>query len=286
MASWKEIKQKADAAKILFKTNRKDALESFLDLLAKYPRDGMVHLRLAESYEDNYEQLGDYEKAEQHFSKAAEYLPEKDWQRTAKEGLSRIQGVISLKKSFDDSELHYKTETSNHTIEIKEDQKGISFEELFGPYLKNAKKIHIVDSYIREKYQIKNFSELISVIIKQKDLNEKIEVQLDTTEASDEKGKKKDQKECLEKIRNDVSPEGVDLILKFFEEKVLHDRYIDTDMGWRIVLGRGLDIFKHTEVKNSMLQASLLQTIRNCKPCIITFTKKDPAVSTLSTSSA
>jgi len=42
------------------------------------------------------------------------------------------------------------------TLDLTEGQKGISYERLFAPYLKGARKIKLVDPYIRYDYQIHN----------------------------------------------------------------------------------------------------------------------------------
>ncbi len=41
-----------------------------------------------------------------------------------------------------------------------ENQRGVSFDTLFGPYLKDASNIVVTDPYIRHFYQVRNFMEL------------------------------------------------------------------------------------------------------------------------------
>jgi len=48
-------------------------------------------------------------------------------------------------------------ELSAKTIHIREGETGYSYNNLFGPYLKGAKKIFVVDPYVRLEYQIRNF---------------------------------------------------------------------------------------------------------------------------------
>jgi len=52
----------------------------------------------------------------------------------------------------------------------------------------------------------------------------------------------------------------------------LHDRWIETDTGWRIILGRGLDIFQKPEDRFSL--GFFDQTKRKCKATTITYVKK------------
>jgi ATP-dependent Lon protease len=51
-----------------------------------------------------------------------------------------------------------------------------------------------------------------------------------------------------------------------------HDRFIDANNGWKISLGRGLDIFEKIEGRFNV--AALDQTRRKCKSCEITYLKK------------
>ena len=54
-------------------------------------------------------------------------------------------------------------------------------------------------------------------------------------------------------------------------EDNLHDRWIETDTGWRIILGRGLDIFKKPDDKFTL--GVMDQTKRKCKATTITYTR-------------
>lgn len=48
-----------------------------------------------------------------------------------------------------------------------------------------------------------------------------------------------------------------------------HDRFIAADNGWKITLGRGLDIFEKIEERFSV--ADIDQTKRKCKSCEFTY---------------
>jgi ATP-dependent Lon protease len=54
-----------------------------------------------------------------------------------------------------------------------------------------------------------------------------------------------------------------------FEFQQLHDRSIHSNNGWKISLGRGLDIFERVEGRFNI--ADVDQTRRKCKACDITF---------------
>jgi len=50
-----------------------------------------------------------------------------------------------------------------------------------------------------------------------------------------------------------------------------HYRFIVADNGWKITLGRGLDIFDRIEGRFNI--ADLDQNIRKCKACELTYLK-------------
>ena len=50
-----------------------------------------------------------------------------------------------------------------------------------------------------------------------------------------------------------------------------HDRFIASDNGWKITLGRGLDIFEKIEGRFNV--ADLDQNRRKCKACELTYLK-------------
>ncbi|MFO6256540.1 MIT C-terminal domain-containing protein, partial [Pseudomonas aeruginosa] len=50
---------------------------------------------------------------------------------------------------------------------IQENQRGVTFDRLFGPYLKGAKRIIVIDPYLRMFHQLRNLMELMETISKQ-----------------------------------------------------------------------------------------------------------------------
>ncbi|MDX9962748.1 BREX system Lon protease-like protein BrxL [Desulfobacter postgatei] len=61
-------------------------------------------------------------------------------------------------------------------LTFQENQKGISFDTLFGPYLKGATQITVTDPYIRLFYQMRNFMEFLETVVKHKALDEEVSV--------------------------------------------------------------------------------------------------------------
>jgi ATP-dependent Lon protease len=150
-------------------------------------------------------------------------------------------------------------------IDIKEGQKGISFEKLFMPYVKGAQSIKIYDPYIRLQYQIFN---LISFCETLDSSDDGIKLELITKCELHERA---DLESKYEELKLGLSKDNIDFSYEF-EEKG-HDRSIETDTGWRILLGRGLDIFQKQDDKFSM--GFLDQTKRKCKETTITFSRLD-----------
>ena len=155
-------------------------------------------------------------------------------------------------------------------LTFQENQKGLSFDTLLGPYLKGATAITVTDPYIRLFYQIRNFMELLETVVKQTAPDEEVAVHLVTTE-DDFKGEQ--QKEYFEKIKESSSSVGVNFTWEFDGTGTIHARHIVTDNGWKISLDRGLDIFQHYEMNDAFTFANRLQQYRPCKAFEVTFIK-------------
>ncbi|OQY34668.1 MAG: TIGR02688 family protein [Spirochaetaceae bacterium 4572_59] len=155
---------------------------------------------------------------------------------------------------------------------IQENQKGISYDELFGPYLKKASQITVTDPYIRHFYQVRNFMELIESIVKNKEEDEEVSVHLNT--AADE-FRMEQQIEQLERIHDSCTTVGIEFKWSFDGTGTIHARHIVTDHGWKISLDRGLDIFQHYDQKDDLIFANRLQKYRSCKAFEVTYIKVD-----------
>ncbi|MCB0747157.1 MAG: BREX system Lon protease-like protein BrxL, partial [Ignavibacteriae bacterium] len=127
-------------------------------------------------------------------------------------------------------------------IKISDGDIGYSFVSLFKPYLSGAKKIKIVDPYIRYDYQIKNLVSFLNVVVPGEGY---IEVELVT--ASDDEFGKGEQEKKFGELQNNLVRHGIKFEFSF--DNKIHDRVIESDNGWKIILGRGLDIFIKSEGK-------------------------------------
>jgi ATP-dependent Lon protease len=157
-------------------------------------------------------------------------------------------------------------------LTYQENQRGISFEALLGPYLKGATRITITDPYIRLFYQIRNLMELLEAIARTKPKEEEITVHLITVE-DDLRGDQ--QKEHLEKIKESSSTVGITFTWELDRSNSIHARHIVTDHGWKILLDRGLDIFQHYEMNDCFTFANRLQQFRACKAFEVTFLRSE-----------
>ncbi len=83
---------------------------------------------------------------------------------------------------------------------FSENQRGVTFEELFGPYLNGAKKVIITDPYIRAFHQARNLMELLETIAKMKSPADEVEVHLITCADEFRSEKQHENFESLEPI--------------------------------------------------------------------------------------
>lgn len=120
-------------------------------------------------------------------------------------------------------------------------QKGTSYENLLLPYLNGASKITITDPYIRMPHQGRNLADLLSILASAKEDADEIEVVLVTTEESKADFKQR-QLLMLKAIKDASDSVGVHLTVRL--DDTIHDRRIETNHGWRIDLGKGLDIWQ------------------------------------------
>lgn len=165
-----------------------------------------------------------------------------------------------------------KEQLKEQHLTFQENQRGISFDSILGPYLKGASSITITDPYIRLFYQIRNLMEFMETIVKNKQDEDEITVHLVTTE---DEFKKNQQQEYFEKIKESCSAAGIFFTYEFVDSSTIHARHLITDNGWKILLDRGLDIFQHYEMNDAFTFSNRLQQFRPCKAFEVTFLKND-----------
>ena len=125
------------------------------------------------------------------------------------------------------------------TISIRENQGGVTYKDLFGEYLRTAKEINVTDPFIRQPYQIDNLVDFIQMVKDVSTVQDTVKIHLSTQNDDDEKVA-----EVIDSF-NDLADELSLMGIEFtFDFKADHDRFIQTDTGWTIALGRGLDIYE------------------------------------------
>jgi ATP-dependent Lon protease len=155
-------------------------------------------------------------------------------------------------------------------LTFQENQRGVSFDTLFGPYLTGVKRIVITDPYMRMFHQLRNLMDLMETISKFKGPDEEVIVHVVTVE--DEFNGER-QTENLQKIADACQSVGIQFTWEYDATGTKHDRDITTDHGWKIVLSRGLDVFQRFELNDAFNFANRLQQQRQCKEFNLTYVR-------------
>ena len=125
------------------------------------------------------------------------------------------------------------------TISIRENQGGVTYKDLFGEYLRTAKEINVTDPFIRQPYQIDNLVDFIQMVKDVSMVQDTVKIHLSTQ--NDDEEKVAEVIDSFNDLADELSPMGIEFTFDF---KADHDRFIQTDTGWTIALGRGLDIYE------------------------------------------
>uniref|UniRef100_UPI0032171C42 BREX system Lon protease-like protein BrxL n=1 Tax=uncultured Draconibacterium sp. TaxID=1573823 RepID=UPI0032171C42 len=171
--------------------------------------------------------------------------------------------VSKSTKTNDSDTVVDSIEPIERTLEIKENETGWSYKKIFALYFKDSKEIHCVDPHIKWEYQIRNFLEFCEVLV---DKSKKISINLTTS--YDDVKQKEDNSLKFAAIKENLKSHNIDFEVDFNES--IHDRSIETDDGWRIVLGRGFDIFQKPEYDLNQT----VQEKRKCRKTSIDFIKR------------
>ncbi|MET3124320.1 ATP-dependent Lon protease [Oxalobacteraceae bacterium GrIS 2.11] len=156
---------------------------------------------------------------------------------------------------------------------LQENQRGVNFDKLFGPYLIGASRITVTDPYLRLFHQQRNLMELLETISKQSGPEDEVVVHVITVE--DEFNGDR-QTENFEKIADACLGIGIQFTWEYHTTGTMHDRDITTDHGWKIVLSRGLDVFQRFELNDVFSFANRMQQHRQCKEFNVTYVKVKP----------
>lgn len=158
-------------------------------------------------------------------------------------------------------------------IEYRENQRGVSYERLFGPYLEGVQKVEIVDPYIRKFYQCRNLMEVLEVILSHFDYSIP-EVAVHLTTVRDDEFADAKQDDYLQQIAEAMSPLGLLFTYDYDESRTIHDRKMVINDTWEILLGRGLDIWQYFDAGNAFAVEANVPEVRKVKEFGITYLKK------------
>ncbi len=163
--------------------------------------------------------------------------------------------------------------TEKH-LTFQENQRGVSFNMLLGPYLKGATKIVVTDPYIRLFFQARNLMEFLETVASGKQDEDEVSIHLITVE---DEFKGPQQLDYFQKMQESCAPVGIQFTWEFIASNAIHARHIVTDHGWKILLDRGLDIFQHYEMSDAFAIANRIQKYRACKALEVTYLKNKNA---------
>ncbi|UBB90907.1 BREX system Lon protease-like protein BrxL [Candidatus Kaistella beijingensis] len=149
---------------------------------------------------------------------------------------------------------------------IRENQTNISYDRLFGHYLEGATEFVIQDPYIRMPHQFKNLIELCSLIVRKNAEAEQLKIHLITW---NEMEYQEVSITSLQEIQSSLEELNVEFTYEFKESA--HDRSISLNNDWRIILGRGLDIWQKSSGKYDI--AEVMQEKRKCREFELTVIK-------------
>ena len=151
-------------------------------------------------------------------------------------------------------------------LSIRDNQTNISYKGLFGDYLAGATEYVIRDPYVRLPYQIRNFVELCRLIAEIKKEDDEVKIHLVTFNTEEHLDSSK---QAFDELSDSLIDLGIELTHEFSETQ--HDRCIEMDNGWKIILGRGLDIWQKTNGRFDI--AEVYQEKRLCKEFDLTVVK-------------
>ena len=152
------------------------------------------------------------------------------------------------------------------TTSIRDNQMGISYDSLFGDYLIGAKNIVIIDPYIRMPHQFRNLMEFIKVVLTKREIGEEVSIHVVTD--YDNNYLQESESSFMELI-DSLIPLGINLTYEFDSSK--HDRSVEINDRWKILPGRGLDIFQKSQGRFNI--AEIYPEQRKCRDFNVTYIK-------------
>ncbi|RYP96100.1 BREX system Lon protease-like protein BrxL [Bifidobacterium pseudolongum] len=157
-------------------------------------------------------------------------------------------------------------------VTLDENDRGWSYNKLFGPYVAGVQHLELTDPYIRVSHQMRNLAEFLEMVRNNADPHQPVHVHLITKEDGDVY-RAKQQLEMFAQLKHNYAQMGIELTFAF--DDTIHDRELRTDTGWKISLGRGLDIFQRYSDKDWLNPETRIQQMRRIKSCTFIYRRDD-----------
>ncbi len=157
-------------------------------------------------------------------------------------------------------------------VRFRENQRGISYETLFGPYLEGARSLRIVDPYIRAFHQCRNLMELLQVCMRHMDMGAN-GARVHLTTCPDEYDVAK-QQGYLQQVADAYAPFGLEFSWDIDTTGTLHARHLLVDDAWDIVLDRGLDIYQKFDSGNAFSLEAMMPEMRRVRQFEVTYLRQ------------
>ncbi len=157
-------------------------------------------------------------------------------------------------------------------VSYRENQRGVSYDSLFGPYLEGAERVEIIDPYVRTFHQCRNVMELMGVLIKHLDYT-KASPRVHLITAPDAYNPDR-QVDYLRQIAEAVEPMDIDFTWEL-NDTGIHARHLRIDDSWDILLDRGLDIWQKFDSGNAFALETMMPEMRRVKQFELTYLRID-----------
>lgn len=169
------------------------------------------------------------------------------------------------------TETDKKPEPKSGHLALRENQRGVSYEKLFGAYLEGAHDVEIIDPYVRTFHQCRNVMELLEVVMRHFKFDAPV-INVHLVTAPDEYPDSK-QEEYLQRIQDSVAPLGLIFTWKIDRSGTMHARHLKIDDRWDILLDRGLDIWQRFDSNDAFSIEGRMPEMRRVKAFEVTYMK-------------
>uniref|UniRef100_A0A8D8VAZ1 MIT domain-containing protein 1 n=1 Tax=Cacopsylla melanoneura TaxID=428564 RepID=A0A8D8VAZ1_9HEMI len=220
------------------------------------------------------ESLNFYQEGVTELLKYVRGLPSRDDQQKIREKVETYIGRAEiLKQKLDEKK---KMGDYHEQFEIKNNDKGYSYESLFGRFLDEfVEHISVTDPYIHNTFQCFNFLHFCTLAVR--NCKKLEQINLLTTRANKPQyagqADLEKQEAALKQISDSLRQNKVSLNITY--SNTLHDREIVTSTDWIIKIGRGLDMYhKESEFSLGFLDLSR----RRCKETVVDIFHKSTLV--------